>query len=247
MANLEELTLFLSILRFNSTFLDGKQLSNHFLSSMTRLQKFSFCIHTQLKNKETEIHLPSSNDLRKSFFQIGYENIDAFGDTNCINHRADSHIYSVPYQFKQLYFITSAFPGGKFDQVRMLSMFDRRPFEHRLFQIIARDLPFLRWLLVANRERQQMKDHSGERITFSHLSELILGYSHSDYAKEFLVNENILLPRLTSLAITYQTLEMVTNSFTHHQARHICNRITNLFIPEPFVRPSNFHLYFPLF
>ena len=38
--------------------------------------------------------------------------------------------------------MTSTFQGGKFDQVRKLTMFDRRPFEHRLFQIIAQDLPF---------------------------------------------------------------------------------------------------------
>ncbi|CAF0862540.1 unnamed protein product [Adineta ricciae] len=245
MSNLEELSLFLTVLRFDSTFIDGKQLYNDFLSAMTRLQKFSFNIHTQLDNKETEIHLPSSNDLRESFFEIGYENVDAFGDINFVNNRADSHIFSLPYEFKQFYFMTSVFPGGKFDQVQMLAMFDRRPFEHRLFKIIARDLPFLRLLVVANREGQQIEDHSDECVTFSHLCKLTLGYSHSDYAKEFLCNENVALPRLTNLAITYQTLETVTNSFTHHQARRTCNRITKIHFPEPFVRSSNFHLCFP--
>jgi len=246
MSNLEELTLFLRVKRFNSTFIDGKQLYNDFLIYMTQLQKFSFSIHTQLMNKDVGIKLPSSNDLRNSFFELGYKDIDAFGDINFVNHRANSHIYSVPYQFKKFYFMTSTFQGGKFDQVRRLIMFDRRPFEHRLFQIIARDLPFLQRLIVNNHEKQQVKDHSDEYITFSRLCELCLGDSHTDYVMEFLSNENIDLPRLTSLAVTYQTLATVTNSFTHNQARRICNRITHLSFLEPFVRPNNFHLYFPL-
>ena len=70
--------------------------------------------------------------------------------------------------------MTSAFQGGRFDLVRLLGMFDRQPFEYRLFQIIARDFSVLRMLSVNNHEEQQVKDHSDEYITFSHLCELSL-------------------------------------------------------------------------
>jgi hypothetical protein len=246
MSDLEELTLFLSIVRPDSTFMDGKQLYNDVLSSMTRLKKLCFSIHTQLINEDIEIKLPSSNDIRNSFFELGYKQIDAFGDINYVNHRAESHIYSLPYQFRRFHFMISAFQGGKFDHVRILTMLDRRPFEHRLFQIIARDFPFLQRLLVTNWKEQQVKDHSDELITFNHLWQLALGDSHTDYAREFLSNGNIALPRLTSLSVAYQTLLTVTNSFTNNQAHLICNKITRLRTLEPFVRPNNFHLYFPL-
>ena len=246
MSNLEELTLYLSIIRHNSRFIDGKQLYDDVLSSMARLEKFSFSIHTQLVCDNVEMKLPSSNDIRNSFIELGYKDIDAFGDVDFVNRRAESHIYSLPYQFKKFDLMISAFQGGKFDQVRVLYMYDRRPFEHRLFQIIARDFPFLQTLLLTNWQEQEVKDQSGELVTFSHLCQLCLGDSHMDYANEFLCNENIALPRLTNLSITYETLATVTKSFTHSQARLICNKIRRLRIREPFVRPNNFHLYFPL-
>ena len=226
--------------------MDGKQLYDDVLSSMTQLQKLSFSMHTQLINDNVEMKLPSNNDIRKSFIELGYKHIDVFGHTDFVNHRAESHIYSIPYQFKTFEFMISAFQGGKFDQVRTLHMFDRRPFEHRLFQIIARDFPVLQRLLITNWEEQQVKDRSGELITFSHLFQLGLGKSHIDYAMEFLSNGIIVLPRLTSLTITYQSLATVTNNFTNNQARLICSKITRLRTHEPFVRPNNFHLYFPL-
>ena len=246
MSNLEQLTLFLSVSRVNSTFIDGKQLHDDVLSSMIRLEKFSFCIQTRLFNRDVEMELLSKDKLRSSFFQLGYNDIDAFGDVTYVDDRANAHIYSLPYHFKRFDYMTSAFQGGKFDQVRLLIMLDRRPFEHRLFQIIARDFPVLEILLVNNHKAQHVEDHSDELITFSHLSELSLTDSHIDYAREFLSNENIALPRLTGLSIGYETLATVTNCFTSDQSRRICNRIKRLRLREAFVCPNNFHSYFPL-
>ena len=125
-------------------------------------------------------------------------------------------------------------------------MTDRRPFEHRLFQIIARDFPVLQKLFISNAEGQQDKARSCALITFYNLSQLVFGEAHIDYPMEFLSNENISLPRLTTLSITYQALITVTNNFTNDQVRLISNRITSLDICEPFVRSNNFHLFFPL-
>ena len=125
-------------------------------------------------------------------------------------------------------------------------MCDQRPFEHRLFQIIARDFPFLQILLISNPKGQQEKDRSYAITTFSNLTHLCLTEAHFDYAMAFLCNENISLPRLVNLSITYQTLATVTNYFTNKQTRLICDRLTHLHICEPFVHPSHFHLYFPL-
>ena len=109
MSNLEELTLYLSIIRHNSRFIDGKQLYDDILSSMARLEKFTYSIHTRLVNDDVDMKLPSSNDIRNSFFQLGYKDIDAYGDADFVNHRADSHIYSLPYQFKKFDLMIRAF------------------------------------------------------------------------------------------------------------------------------------------
>ena len=238
MSNLEELTLFLTVSRCNSTYINGNQLHDNVLSSMTRLEKFSFCIQTRLFNSVIEMELPSEDNLRNSFFELGYKDVDAFGDVTYVDHRANAHIYSLPYPFKRFDCMTSAFQGGKFDQVRELIMFDRRPFEHRLFQIIARDFPVLQMLLVNNHKEQQVKDHSDKHITFSHLCEFSLTDSHIDYATEFLSNENMALPRLTGLSIAYETLATITNSFTDSRAPLICSQITRLVIGASFVRPT---------
>jgi len=246
MLNLEELTLFLSVLRTESTYIDGKQLNDDVLSHMTRLKKFIFSIHTHIINHDIRIDLPSSNDIRNSFIERGYQHIDSFADDKLTSNRGSCHAYSLPYQFKDFLFMTSSFQGGEFDKVTCLVMLDRRSFEHELFKIISRDFPFLQKLVLTNLESQRYKKHSSTFITFNHLWELCLRNAHIDYAIEFLFDRNIRLPSLTKLSIRYETLAIVTNSFTNDEARLNCNKITCLDIYGSFVRPENFHLYFPL-
>ncbi|CAF3046244.1 unnamed protein product [Rotaria sp. Silwood2] len=46
MLNLEELTLFISVIRTESTYINGKQLYDEVLIHMPRLNKFTFIIHS---------------------------------------------------------------------------------------------------------------------------------------------------------------------------------------------------------
>ncbi|CAF1482210.1 unnamed protein product [Rotaria sordida] len=70
MINLEELILFLSIIRFNSTFIDGIQLYDQFLIYIPRLNKFTFSIITVVVNNN--IHLSSHKDIQHSFIGRRY-------------------------------------------------------------------------------------------------------------------------------------------------------------------------------
>ena len=97
LSNLEELTLFFSAFRWNSTFIDGKQLHNDVLSYLTKLQKFSFSIYTQLLNNDTNETSIEYSDLRNSFIKLGYGHIDAFAHVDFVHNRASAHIYSLPY------------------------------------------------------------------------------------------------------------------------------------------------------
>ena len=246
MLNLKELTLFLSVFRIDSTYIDGKQLYDDFLSQMIQLKQFNFSIHTHIISNNISIDLQSNNDIQNSFIKRGYRHVSSSADDKLTHYRAGCHVYSLPYQFDGYFFMTSSFQGGKFDKVEGLIMLDRCSFDHELFKIISRDFPFLQTLVINNLESQRFKNHSSTFITFNHLWKLSLRNAHIDYAIEFLSDRNIRLPRLTNLSITYETLAIVTNSFTNDETRLNCGKITCLDIYGPFVRPENFHLYFPL-
>jgi hypothetical protein len=71
MINLEKLSLFLSILTINGTYIDGIQLHDRILIYMTQLNKFTFSIHTFVTNGYTQIDLPSNEDIQRSFMGKG--------------------------------------------------------------------------------------------------------------------------------------------------------------------------------
>ncbi|CAF4193925.1 unnamed protein product, partial [Rotaria sordida] len=65
MLNLEELTLYLSIRRIESTYIDGTHLYDEILIHMPQLKKFNFNIYTLVFNKDIKINLPSNNDIQQ--------------------------------------------------------------------------------------------------------------------------------------------------------------------------------------
>jgi hypothetical protein len=246
MLNLEELTLFLSVMRTESTYIDGNQLYDEVLNYMPRLNKFIFSIHTHIINNHIRIDLPSNNDIRNSFIKRGYQQIDACADDKLTENRGNCHVYSLPYQFHDFLFMGSCFQGGRFDKVRILLMYDIRSFEHELFKIISHNFPFLQKLTILNFEPQQNKQqHSSTFITFNHLFKLNLSNAHTDYVIQFLSDRNTHLPSLTNLEIEYEKLATVTNNFTNNATRLNCAKIKSLVIDGTFVRPQNFHSYFP--
>ena len=137
MSNIEELTLFLSILRNESTYIVGTQLYNDFLVYMPRLNKFTFSIYTQIINNDIDIDLPSNKDILNSFIKIGYRQVNLYADDKLTNSKGYCHVYSIPYNFDNFMFMTRRFQGGMFDKIRFLVIFDVRPFENDFFKIIS--------------------------------------------------------------------------------------------------------------
>jgi hypothetical protein len=142
--------------------------------------------------------------------------------------------------------MNKSFQGGNFDKVRSILMQDIRPFEHQLFRIMSRSFPFLEKLIIFNQEAQENEQEKPLiLITFNHLYELDLSYTHSDYVRQFLSEKNTRLPCLTNLKIDYRHLVTLTNHFTNDIARLNCSKITSLEIYTQFDRTENFHSYFP--
>ena len=76
-----------------------------------------------------------------------------------------------------------------FHKVRYLTMSDIIPFEHKFFQLISQDFPFLEILYICNDQPQKDKQHSSTLITFPYLTFLDLEYAHVDYAELFLLKK----------------------------------------------------------
>ena len=53
--------------------------------------------------------------------------------------------------------ITNNFPGGLFEYVRVVSLFDEHPFEHEFFLRIQKSFPFMERLSVNNNKPQNRK------------------------------------------------------------------------------------------
>ena len=259
MINLEKLILFLSVIRVDSTFIDGIQLYDQVLIHMQQLNKFIFSINTGVLFKENEIILPSNEVIQQSFIGREFGEVASyahferreptgrifFPDYKPVKAVEKCHIYSIPYQFETFLHLNNSFQGGMFIKVRCLTMTDTYPFEHKLFKIISDDFPFLRELNIQNSGPQIEKQHSLILINFPHLNLLNLVKAHVDYAKQFLMDTNTHLPCLWDLSINYESLTMVTNNFTYDGTRLYCSKLKGLHIDKPFVRLEHFDQYFP--
>ncbi|CAF4956425.1 unnamed protein product [Rotaria sp. Silwood1] len=100
-------------------------------------------------------------------------------------------------------FDSTYFDGGIFYKVRYLTMNDKIPFEHKLFNVISEDFPFLEFLRICNDYSPKTKEHSLTLITFPYLTLLDLQDAHDDYAELFLLTKNVYLPRLLNLSMLY--------------------------------------------
>ncbi|CAF4623571.1 unnamed protein product [Rotaria sp. Silwood2] len=245
MINLKELTLFLAVLKRYSTYIDGIQLHDQILIYMPQLNKFTFSINTIVVNRKIKIDLASNEDIQHSFIGKEYRQVGSYVHTRSEDNVGTSHVYSLPYQFQYFLHLNNSFQGDMFDTVRSLTMTDGRPFEHDLFILISKCFPLLQQLYVINYQPQINKQHSSVLITFPHLILLNLVEAHVDYGEQLLCDKNTHLPSLLDLCIEYKSLTIITNNFTNNRIRRNCAKIKKLYV-EKFLRPKNFHQYFPL-
>lgn len=81
---------------------------------------------------------------------------------------------------------------------------------------------------------------------FSHLMTLNLSMSHIDYAKQFLLDSNTRLPRLSTLYIYYKKLAKATEDFTGNSVHANCEKLKNIiFFGLPRIIGKKFFNYFP--
>jgi hypothetical protein len=245
MINLEELQLYLSVGRFDSTYIDGIQLYDQFLIYMTQLNKFTFSIKSVVCNSNVRVELPSNEDIQRSFIGRGYQKVSSYVNTDSCSWDGECHIYSLPYDFEYFGYLDNSFPGGMFHKVRQLKMSDGVAFEHKLFKLISQDFPLLEFLYVFNGHPQTDKQYPSTLITFPYLTFLDLERAHVDYAELFLLKKNMHLPRLVNLSINYKLLTTITNNFTNDVTLFHFGKLRSVGCRQ-FVPPENFRKYSPL-
>jgi hypothetical protein len=255
--NLEELTLYLSIIRIDSNHIDGVQLHDEILCSMPRLNKFIFSLETSIQKTREDIVLSSNEQIQRSFIQQGFKSVGSYLETfspppgtrghvySTPDHFSSrSHVYSLPYQFDRFSSVTNSIPTGIFHTVVFLLVTDVRPFEHEFFRIISQSFPLLKVLYVFNSEPQRSKQEPRTMITFPRLNYLHVRRAHLDYVEEFLSDQWCHSPCLFDLDIDYESLVSTTHHFTNDATRTSCCRLTRLRLGA-FVPHEHFGRYFP--
>ncbi|CAF1352189.1 unnamed protein product [Adineta steineri] len=246
MINLEELKLYLLVRRFDSTYIDGYQLYDQFLIYMTQLKKFTFYMKTEVSFETVRFELPTNEDIQRSFIGRRYPQVTSYTCTQSVSFDGVCHIYSLPYDFEYFVDLNNSFQGGIFKKVRLLKMYDTISFEHNFFELISPDFPFLEFLYINNNYPRKDNQHSSTLIKFPYLTYLALYYTHVDYVKLFLFKQNMYLPHLLNLSIKYKSLITITKNFTNDPKYFNFDQLKSLRLDKSFVRPQNFHQYFPL-
>ena len=251
MTGLEELSLRLFVTD-RSTFIESTHLNREVLPYLPHLRTFNVDIVTYASSL--------SDVLEQQTKEIQYLSYN--GECHplvCYTARpqyrsARSHIFSLPFMFDSMQLIFSHFPGDLFPNVRQISLSEiHGPFEHKFFVQIATSFPRLTRLTLADFRLQEEKRIQGSNDTkptvsaveFKYLTNLLLIGRHGDYAEQFLVETNALLPRLTTLTIEYEQLFIVTENFTRDASRRNCSNIEHLELDKPFVYSKEMYLYFP--
>jgi hypothetical protein len=245
MINLEKLQLHVSLLRKNSTFIDGHQLHDQFLVYMTRLNQFTFNIITAVANYDCPIELQSQTDIESSFIGRSYGQVTSsisfnsdFGTPECL-------IYSLSYDLEYFHGLDNSFKNAVFHKVRQLMMADGISLEQNLFERISQGFPALEYLYLCNREKMAHRYESSTFITFPNLVFLDMPHANIDYVSFFLLKRNTHLPRLITLYVDMDDLSLITKTFTKDAMNFNFDTIQYLKQNEYSHEYDNWQQYFP--
>ncbi|CAF4341142.1 unnamed protein product [Rotaria sp. Silwood2] len=249
MLNLEELNLFLQVTG-RQKFVDSEDLKKNIIDHMSRLNKFKFsiCSTIQLDN---ELDFPSNENIQKTFRDFKANQIISYVDYFPKARQGQCHIYSYPYKSKNYYKITNSFPGGLFEFVRDISLYDERPFEHEFFLRISRSFPYMEKLTLINRKQQnnkqcrKSKNQNFSIITYPHLIQLDLHKTHKDYHRQFLFDITTCLPDNVRVCMDYRLTKKVTHNFRRNITRNNCSKLSYVFFYYKSEFPEHLKDYFP--
>ncbi|UJR29226.1 hypothetical protein I4U23_010440 [Adineta vaga] len=245
MTNLEELGLYVTTYVDNG-FIDENYLKKNLLNRMSQLNIFQFDIRSLIITNQMD--LPLNKDIDKTFIDVHSRKTISYFDFFPVRKLAQYHFYSYPSETPYYLNITNHFPGGLFEYVRKISLYDERPFEHNFLVQVSRSLPFVQHLSLTNHQQQKREESYNSSIAkYNHLIFLDIEDAHDDYVEEFLSSTNTYLNGNINLVVNYNSLKRVTSNFTRDNMRLNCSKIEHICILD---KPNNLNLdlirdYFP--
>jgi hypothetical protein len=251
MSNLEELDLYLPVFVYK-TFIDGNHLKKSITNCMPRLNQFRFYI-CSLMSIHDQMNLPSTEDIRHTFVGFPNDKIISYIDYFLEAKQTRCQIYSYPSLMTYYGNITNNYPGGLFQYVRVVSLFDEHPFEHEFFLRIQKSFPSMELLSVRNckaqNHKQSYESNNDNRnlslIEYPLLRELDLGKVHDDYIEQFLFDTKTNLQNNVRFYIDYESLQRVTHNFTRDATRINFNKIDKLILRGKECSNPSLAEYFP--
>ncbi|CAF1463531.1 unnamed protein product, partial [Adineta steineri] len=141
MSNLEQLGLYLAVYG-KTIFIDGNNLKKDILNRLLRLNQFTFYISSTVSFYD-EMNLLSTEDIQRTFVDLVNSEVISYVDHFVESKENHCHIYSYPFVMQYFDEISNNFPGGLFNYVRVISLFDEYPFEHEFFLQIQKSFPFV--------------------------------------------------------------------------------------------------------
>jgi hypothetical protein len=110
MINLEELILYLLVMRDDLTYIDGYQLHDNILIYMPLLNKFTFSMNTGILSEEgTKLHFSSDEYIQNSFIGQRFGQVSSYVYSDPVENIGISHSYSLPYQFERFFNLNNCF------------------------------------------------------------------------------------------------------------------------------------------
>jgi hypothetical protein len=251
MANLEELGLCLTVY-VDETFIDGNHLKTEIIKHMPRLNQFTFFINSFIYIVN-EMNFPSTEDIQQTFIDFPNNKIISYVHNFADGKGSQCHIYSYPLLMRYYTGITNNFPGGLFEYVRVVSLFDEHPFEHEFFLRIVQSFPFIELLSLVNHKPQNRKQSYESNndngnlslIKYFFLNELSIINVHDDYIEQFLFDSKTYFQNNIILYVDYESLQRVTHNFTRDATRTNCAKISKLHLCGQRKRYNSAEKYFP--
>ena len=220
---------------------------------MPKLNKFTYNI-CSIFHLTNPTYLPSSEYIKSTLKNLGGNKIISSVDYFPNSKFGQCHIYSYPYTMRCYNTITNNFPGGLFEYVQKISLFDEHPFEHEFFMRISQAFPFLKKLVLANKTQQKRCHHEESNnenenlpiIQFLHLNKLDLTKVHNDYVVQFLMDTKTCLPTDLHLNIDVDIIKrMMKNEFKRDAIQVNCAKVKYLHIYYAGNVFDDLYVYFP--
>ncbi|CAF1236044.1 unnamed protein product [Rotaria sp. Silwood1] len=251
MSNLEELGLYLTVY-VDKTFIDGNHLKTKIIKQMPRLNQFTFFIRSVI-HICNEMSFPSTEDIQQTFIDFPFNKIISYVDNFGDRKRSQCYIYSYPFLMRYYTGITNNFPGGLFEHVCAVSLFDEQPFEHEFFLRIQKSFPFIEELSLVNRKPQNRKqsyvsnsdNQTLSLIEYFFLNKLYISNVHDDYIEQFLFDTKTYFQNNVILSVDYESLQRVTHNFTRDTTRTNCVKKSKLHLWGQGKCSNSLEEYFP--